>query len=81
MGKDVAQADRMTREVPTDAHTDPDRGAAGTRPRWPFARHRHECVTGRLTSHLWSCRGWRCAGYLFRACRRHQRVRRHSSPR
>jgi hypothetical protein len=39
---------------------------------WPFARHRHECVTGRLTSHLWACRGWRCWGFPFRACRRHR---------
>jgi hypothetical protein len=39
---------------------------------WPFARHLHECVTGRLTSHLWRCRGWRCAGFPFRACRQHR---------
>ena len=38
---------------------------------WLFAHHRHECVTGRLTSHLWTCRGWRCGGFPFRACRRH----------
>jgi hypothetical protein len=45
-----------------------------TRSLWPFARHVHECVTGRLTSHLWGCRGWRCAGVPFRACRQHRRI-------
>jgi hypothetical protein len=24
---------------------------------WPFARHLHECVTGRRTSHLWGVGG------------------------
>jgi hypothetical protein len=74
------QAPPSPKHVTIDA-LDPDRGAAVTRPRWPFARHRHECVTGRLTSYLWSCRGWRCAGVPFRACRRHRRIGRHSSPR
>jgi hypothetical protein len=76
-----AEAVSPTKTVTIYALTDPDSGEAGTRPRWPFARHRHECVTGRLTSHLWTCRGWRCWGFPFRACRRHRRIGRNRSPR
>jgi hypothetical protein len=34
------------------ARTDSDSAEAVARIRWPFARHLHECVTGRQTSHL-----------------------------
>jgi hypothetical protein len=51
---------------------DQPRVEPATRPWWPFARHSHECVTGRLSSHMWACRGWRCWGFPFRACRTHR---------
>jgi hypothetical protein len=66
----------LARPIPIDIdpRIDPDHSAAVNLHWWPFARHVHECVTGRRTSHLWACRGWRCWGYPFRACRRHRRV-------